>query len=317
MNLTTADPVVQVQDLTMQFGKKEAVKKISFSVHRGAVHGFIGPNGAGKTTTIRILSTLQFPTAGCFWIDGENGLVEPRKVRQKIGYMPDFVGVYKGLTVAEYLDFFALAYRIHGPRRKSLLASVIELTDLGSLLEVEVQVLSKGMRQRLCLAQTLLHDPEILILDEPASGLDPRARIEFRALLRELKQMGKTIFLSSHILTELSPICDSVSIIEQGEIVADGRVDEILARLEGTGISFQVRVASRPQDALAILDAQAEVSKTRVEGNMIRFQYSGEEENLHQVWAPISSAGISVVTIRREEEDLEHIFMKLTRGEVS
>ncbi|HIA26933.1 MAG TPA: ABC transporter ATP-binding protein [Planctomycetes bacterium] len=317
MSPTTAEPIVQVCNLTMRFGKKEAVKRINFSVSRGAVHGFIGPNGAGKTTTIRILATLQLPTEGCFWIAGENGLVEPRKARQKIGYMPDFVGVYNGLTVAEYLDFFALAYRIHGPRRKTLLDSVVELTDLGDLLEVEVQVLSKGMRQRLCLAQTLLHDPEILILDEPASGLDPRARIEFRALLRELQQMGKTVFLSSHILTELSSICDSVSIIEQGEIVADGRIDDIMARLAGSGISFQVRVSSRPEDALAIFDAAPDVSRTRVDGNVVKFRFSGDEQRLHELWAPISSAGISIVTIRREEEDLEHIFMKLTRGEVS
>ncbi|MFQ5653898.1 MAG: ABC transporter ATP-binding protein, partial [Planctomycetota bacterium] len=232
--------ILRVDDLCMSFGAKEVLKSVSFEVRRGEIFGFIGPNGAGKTTTIRILATLLLPKRGDLWIDGFHVIEMPAEVRRRIGYMPDYVGVYPGLTVREYLQFFAGAYRLRGKRREAILSDVIELTDLGKLIDTEVQHLSKGMRQRLCLAQTLIHDPEMLILDEPASGLDPRARIEFRALLKELRRMGKTIFLSSHILTELSPICDSVGIIEQGVLVAWGGVEEILAKLRGDAVAYEV-----------------------------------------------------------------------------
>lgn len=240
MSEANSDILVRAESLQMHFGKKQVLKGIDFAVRRGEIYGFIGPNGAGKTTTIRILSTLLTPTAGDLWVDGINVVEEPERIRRRIGYMPDYVGVYAGLTVREYLSFFAGAYRLWGAQRRSLLADVVELTELGKLLETEVQVLSKGMRQRLCLAQTLIHDPQLLILDEPASGLDPRARIEFRVLLRELRAMGKTVFLSSHILTELSPICDSVGIIEQGELVASGGVQEILNQLRGESVAYSV-----------------------------------------------------------------------------
>ncbi len=312
-----AAKILQVSGLRMQFGTKEVLKGISFEVARGEIFGFIGPNGAGKTTTIRILATLLIPTGGDVWVDGYHALTHPEQVRRRIGYMPDYVGVYPGLTVAEYLEFFAGAYRIHGRRRKSLLADVIDLTDLGNLIDTEVQVLSKGMRQRLCLAQTLIHDPDLLILDEPASGLDPRARIEFRVLLRELRRMGKTVLLSSHILTELSEICDSVGIIEQGELVAHGRVDAILDGLRESTVAYAVQLLRSGDAVLETILAVPGVESASLDDRMLRFRFSGNEDEVHRVFSALCNRKIVFVSVRREDENLESIFMKLTRGEVS
>jgi ABC-2 type transport system ATP-binding protein len=315
--LSPGTPILQVSGLRMQFGSKEVLHGISFQVNRGEIYGFIGPNGAGKTTTIRVLATLLMPTSGDVWVDGYHALTHPEQVRRRIGYMPDYVGVYPGLTVAEYLEFFAGAYRIHGRRRKSLLSDVIDLTDLGTLVDTEVQVLSKGMRQRLCLAQTLIHDPDLLILDEPASGLDPRARIEFRALLKELRRMGKTVFLSSHILTELSEICDSVGIIEKGELVVHGGVDEILAELRGVAVAYEVQLLATGGGALETVLAVPGVESATLDDRILRFRYSGEESEVVRVFAALCERKITFVSVRREDEDLESMFMKLTRGEVS
>ena len=313
----SASSILQVNGLRMQFGTKEVLKGISFEVPRGEIFGFIGPNGAGKTTTIRILATLQIPTGGDVWVDGFHALTHPEEVRRRIGYMPDYVGVYPGLTVAEYLEFFAGAYRITGSRRKALLSDVIDLTDLGGMIETEVQVLSKGMRQRLCLAQTLIHDPDLLILDEPASGLDPRARIEFRALLKELRRMGKTVLLSSHILTELSEICDSVGIIEKGELVAHGNVAEIQARLRGGSVSYEVTLHDTRDGALEAVLAVPGVDSVTLDDRMLRFRWGRDEAEIHEVFSVLCERKIAFVSVKRQEEDLESMFMKLTRGEVS
>ena len=304
--MTLATPIIQVRDLTMRFAKKEAVSSISFDVPRGVIHGFIGPNGAGKTTTIRILASLLVPTSGGAWIDGANVVTEPEEVRRRLGYMPDYVGVYEGLSVQEYLDFFATAHRLAPARRRSSVADVVELTDLGNLLETEVHVLSKGMRQRLCLAQTLLHEPDLLILDEPASGLDPRARIEFRGLLTELRRLGKTVFLSSHILSELSPICDSVSIIEKGVLVADGSLEEIQMRLRGSTVAYEVTIPGESPQVGSVL----------VEGRKVRFDWDGEDSEIYQVWGALAAKKIAFTGVRRQEDDLESLFMSLTSGEV-
>lgn len=221
-------PAIVVQHLSQRFGSLQAVRDVSFSVERGEIFGFIGPNGAGKTTTIRTMATLLEPGQGKVEICGVNVAVEPEKVRRLIGYMPDHAGIYERITVREYLDFFAQAHAISDPE---VTDAVIELTDLGDLSARLVATLSKGMRQRLQLARVLLHDPEVLILDEPASDLDPRARIEIRDLLLELRELGKTIFLSSHILSELSDVCTSVGIIEKGELLVAGPISEIAERL--------------------------------------------------------------------------------------
>ncbi|MBT6541744.1 MAG: ABC transporter ATP-binding protein [Planctomycetes bacterium] len=310
------ESIIEVRDLKMTYGRKDAVAGISFDVDRGVIHGFIGPNGAGKTTTIRILATLQVPSAGGAWIDGVNVVTEPKEVRRRLGYMPDYFGVYEGLSVTEYLEFFALAHRLAPARRRSAISDVVELTDLGSLLEVEVHTLSKGMRQRLCLAQTLLHEPDLLILDEPANGLDPRARIEFRGLLTELRRLGKTIFLSSHILSELSPICDSVSIIEMGALVAHGPLEQIQQRIRGSDVTFEIRLVEESDAVEVVLSQLPGVSRIYQEGRSVRFDWEGEDSEIHQVWGALSAKKIAFTSVKRHEDDLEKLFMNLTTGEV-
>ena len=313
-------PLLQVEGLRMSFGEKEVLKGLDFEVGHGEIFGFIGPNGAGKTTTIRILATLLHPSEGDVWLDGIHVVERPDVIRRRIGYMPDYIGVYPGLTVLDYLEFFAGAYRIRGRERKSLLDDVLELTDLKRHVDVEVQTLSKGMRQRLCLAQTLIHDPKLLILDEPASGLDPRARIEFRALLKELRRMGKTIFLSSHILTELSPICDSVGIIEAGELVTAGRVADILDQMRQDAIVYRVKLVTIPDAGdriLAELRTHPKVARAELEGHHLQFQYDGKDEDIHEVFAILVRLKVAFVHVERNQGDLETIFMQFTRGEVS
>lgn len=300
----------------MHFEDKVALEDVSFTVGRGEIFGFVGPNGAGKTTTLRIIATLQIPTEGNVWLDDVNVVEEPEWVRRRIGYMPDHIGVYPGLTVAEYLEFFAGAFRLPASRRRSVIDEVVELTDLGSLLEKQVEYLSKGMRQRLCLAQTLIHDPELLILDEPASGLDPRARIEFRVLLRELRRMGKTIILSSHILGELA-ICDAVGVIERGRLLAHGRVEDIVAALGRRANTFEVRVVGDHSEFVRVLARQERVSRVGRDGDRIRFDFDGDDAELHTIFALFTREKVSFTSVRREQDDLETLFMGLTRGEVS
>jgi len=223
--------MIEVRNLVKRYKNVEALKGVNFSVEEGDIYGFIGPNGAGKTTTIRILATLLIPNDGEAYVGGFNVVKEPDKVRKIIGYMPDYFGVYDDLLVWEYLDFFGAAYRIPRAERAQIIDRTLELTNLGVKRESFVSELSKGMKQRLCLARTLIHDPDILILDEPAAGLDPRARIEMRELLKELKSMNKTIFISSHILSELSDFCNKVGIIELGEMIVSGDIDAILKQV--------------------------------------------------------------------------------------
>ncbi len=232
----TADSkfIIETQGLVKRYGKLTAVNDLSLQVPRGAIYGFVGPNGAGKTTTMRILTTLIKPTAGDAYIDGYSVIQNPREVRRAIGYMPDFFGVYDDMKVWEYLDFFAACYEIPERERPALISDLLSLVDLAHRRDDMVEKLSRGMKQRLSLARTLAHDPEVLILDEPASGLDPRARIEIRELLVEMAKMGKTIFFSSHILADVSEICTHLGIIESGQIVAQGTVSDIRRQLMPT-----------------------------------------------------------------------------------
>src|ERR1700733_13138592 len=228
----TPVPMVDIRNLWIKYGSFIAVRGISFKIPRGEVFGFIGPNGAGKSSTIRVLATLQQPNAGYALVDGVEVRQDPMKIRRKMGYMPDSFGLYEGLTVREYLHFFAAAYDTPEERRDRLVDDVLALTDLRFKLDSQVDGLSRGMKQRLGLARVLLHDPELLLLDEPASGLDPRARIEVRELLKELQRMGKTILVSSHILHELSQLCTRIGIIEAGQLVAEGSLVEIYRKLD-------------------------------------------------------------------------------------
>ena len=223
---------VCIRDLRVSYGKFEAVKGISLDIPRGEVFGFIGPNGAGKSSTIRVIATLQPKFRGMALVCGMDVLSQPQQVRERIGYMPDFFGVYEDLTSLEYLHFFAAAYKIPSHRRRGVIDDVLSLTDLTHKADSPVDGLSRGMKQRLALARVLLHDPDLLLLDEPASGLDPRARIEVRELLKALKDMGKTILISSHILHELSQLCTRIGIIETGEMVAQGSLNDIFKQLQ-------------------------------------------------------------------------------------
>jgi ABC-2 type transport system ATP-binding protein len=262
--------MIEIQKLTKTFGSLVAVSNLDLHIAPGDIFGFIGPNGAGKTTTMRILVTLMEPTSGAAFIDGLDVTKKGKEVRRRVGYMPDFMGVYDDLKVFEYLEFFAAAFGIEYAKRKAIVDGVLELTDLVSKQDALVDSLSRGMQQRLGLARVLIHDPKVLILDEPASGLDPRARIEMRELLRELKRMGKTIMISSHILSELEEICDQVGIIEHGQLVFSGTIEEIRPRL---GLQSKVRVkvlgdGSRALELLSVLPQiqSVELLGTRGEG---------------------------------------------------
>jgi ABC-2 type transport system ATP-binding protein len=310
--------VVDIQHLRKEYTNSlVAVKDLSLRLEPGDIFGFIGPNGAGKTTTIKMLATLLRPTSGRAYIGGVDVTREPEKVRGIIGYMPDNFGVYDDIKVWEYLDFFAAAYKIPRDRRPRIIDDVLELTDLTVKKDSYVEELSRGMKQRLCLAKTLVHDPQVLLLDEPASGLDPRARIEIKELLKELKSMGKTIIISSHILPELSDFCNKIGIIEQGEMIVSGDVQEIMRQVTG-GMTLDVRTVAEDRDAaLALLNSMPAVRNSRVVDSDLKVDYIGEPEHTHQVLAALVHGGIRVRSFTEEQTDLEDIFMKVTRGAVS
>ncbi|MFN3651669.1 MAG: ATP-binding cassette domain-containing protein [Armatimonadota bacterium] len=310
--------MVDIQHLRKEYSNNlVAVKDLSLQLDRGDIFGFIGPNGAGKTTTIKMLATLLRPTSGRAFIDGVDVTREPERVRGIIGYMPDNFGVYDDIKVWEYLDFFAAAYKIPRDKRPRIIDDVLELTDLTVKKDSYVEELSRGMKQRLCLAKTLVHDPQVLLLDEPASGLDPRARIEIKELLKELKSMGKTIIISSHILPELADFCNKIGIIEQGELIVSGDVTEIMRQVTG-GHVLDIRVvADDLERAQEVLSGIASVRGARVVDGDLKVDYVGEPDRSHEVLTTLVTSGIRVRAFVEEQTDLEDIFMKVTRGVVS
>lgn len=338
-------PAIRVQNLWHRYAGVPVLRGVSFDVNHGEIFGFIGPNGAGKTTTIRAMATLIEPTAGRVEIDGVDVTLAPERVRRSIGYMPDHAGVYERITIREYLEFFADAYELEDG---AVVDAVLELTELGKLDDRLVAALSKGMKQRLQIARILLHDPKILILDEPASDLDPRARIEVRDLLLELRDLGKTIFLSSHILTELSDVCTSVGILERGQLVAAGPIAQIAERLAAGQVSTDARTlagaASEPEPILtaggAAVPPQARKRlKLRVigdsaqvapllaggggvlavepgAGGQLTLVYMGDERFVADVVRHLVVNGVAVVGVEPERNELERIFLEVTRGEL-
>ena len=308
--------MIEVADLTKNYEGHWAVRGVSFNVADGDIFGFIGPNGAGKTTSIRIISTLLEPTSGVVKVGGRNVIGDAEAVRRLIGFMPDNFGVYERITVWEYLDFFAAAYGIDRRQRAVAIEGIMELTDLKGLRDRLTGELSKGMRQRLCLAKTLVHDPKVLILDEPANGLDPRARIEFRALLKELRSMGKTILISSHILTELSDICTSVAILEKGKVVASGSIESIKKALQ-PGLAFRLEVLGAVDAARGILESLPDVSAVKVDGETLRFQFAEARERIPELVRALVARNVAITGLQEEKTDLEGLFMRLTKGEVS
>ncbi len=312
--------IIELCDLTKRYGDLKAVDSLNLTIDQGAVFGFIGPNGAGKTTTMRILTTLLRPTSGEARVADHSVVDDPRAVRRVIGYMPDYFGVYEDMKVWEYLDFFAACYDVPTPARPGMIGDLLALVDLGHKREEYVESLSRGMKQRLCLARTLTHDPQVLILDEPASGLDPRARIEMRELLRELQKMGKTIFFSSHILSEVADICTSIGIIENGRLVATGNVDEMMARLRGhrlIAMRFVPGAVAEPDEAALWLRAQPSVlSVTNESGNPsgLRLDFSGDDRALSELLAGAIAQGLPVLSFNEERGDLEDVFLQVTRA---
>jgi ABC-2 type transport system ATP-binding protein len=307
--------MVRVDSLQRNFGKVAALRGVSFEVGAGKIAGLIGPNGAGKTTTMRILSTLETADSGGAWVNDIDVLQDPQRVAREVGFMPDAFGNYHGLPVVEYLEFFARIYGLHGQTRQQAMHEVIEFTELGKLLDRPMETLSKGMRQRLGLAKTLIHDPKVLILDEPAAGLDPRARVEFRELCVALAARGKTLLISSHILTELAEFCDVIVIIEHGGVVASGTMDEIQARSRPHRV-VRVRFLRDEPATGAMLTEIPTVQNVRWEGKAALFDFLGDEEQLADLAEAFIKAGYRFSEFHCQEERLEDVFMKLTRGGV-
>ncbi len=312
--------IVETRGLVKQYGRLTAVKELDLVVQEGAVFGFVGPNGAGKTTTMRILATLLRPTAGEAWVAGHSVRKQRRDVRRAIGYMPDFFGVYGDMRVWEYLDFFSACYEIPADTRQRLVSDLLELVDLSHRRDDYVDALSRGMKQRLCLARALAHDPKVLILDEPASGLDPRARVEIRELLRELQAMGKTIFVSSHILSEIQEVCTHIGIIEAGQLVAMGTMEEMRQLIKAHRI-LRVGLSGRIEEAQGWLAGQPNVMGIEPvtgngEGNL-EVSFTGDDDALARLLNEMVSAGFPVLLFREESGDLEDVFMRLTKGVVS
>lgn len=307
--------MIQTFKLTKQYKNITAVNELDLLIPEGEIFGFIGPNGAGKTTTIKMLTTLTKPTSGYATVGGLNILTQADEVKRIIGYMPDSFGVYDDMKVWEYLDFFAAAYRIEKSVRPQIIDDVLNLTDLITKKDDYVESLSRGMKQRLCLAKTLVHDPKVLLLDEPASGLDPRARIELRELLKELRRMGKTILISSHILTELADFCTSIGIIEQGKLLVSGAVEEIMQRIHGARV-VEVTVRDGADRARELLLTQPWVREVNIAENKLDVHLDPTCEDTSFIPEVLVKGGIRIVSVNESSRDLEDLFMRITTGAV-
>ena len=309
--------LVEVDRLWVNYGKVVAVRGISLSIPRGEVYGFIGPNGAGKTSTIKVLATLLKPARGFVKLDGVSVPDHPYEVRRRIGYMPDFFGVYEDLTVNEYLHFFAAAYHLVGQQRKRVVSDVLALTDLGGKRDEQVESLSRGMKQRLALARVLLHDPDLLLLDEPASGLDPRARIEIRELLKELRRMGKTILISSHILHELAHLCTHIGIIEAGRMVAQGSLEQIYQQLQLKRL-VHVQITNLAENGLLErIRTIPHVAAVEEQVDRLAIQLHEDELPVEDLLTHLHQLGAKVRMYQPEAMDMETAFMKLTEGKTA
>lgn len=311
-------PIIETINLTRKYGDLIALDNLNLSIEAGSCYGFIGPNGAGKTTTIRILATLLKPTWGEARIDGLTVGYQNALIRPIIGYVPDFIGTYDDMLVSEYLEFFAACYGIHGSNRRTVVGDALDLTDLTHKSSAQIAGLSRGMSQRLSIARVLLHDPQVLLMDEPAAGLDPRARIEIRELLKELSRIGKTILISSHILSELAELCDSVGILEHGKLKFSGSMQEALHRAE-SGLEYEVIVEQRSKEAgtlLAALPGIAKVKLARDGGSEILRLMLDQNNPIEpsEIPARLVTAGFRLREFRRSRVDLEVAFMHLTKG---
>ncbi|KGR78096.1 ABC transporter ATP-binding protein [Ureibacillus sinduriensis] len=307
--------MVDIQGLTKKYGSFTALDNLTLSLDEGVVFGFVGANGAGKSTTFSILSTLLSPTAGDALINGKSVVREPKEVRKQIGYMPDFFGVYDQLKADEYLDFYGASYGLPAAERRVLIPQLLELVNLSEKRYEYVDLLSRGMKQRLCLARSLIHDPKVLILDEPASGLDPRARVEMRDILKHLKSMGKTILISSHILPELAEMCDEIGVIDNGKLIAHGNVAQIQDQLQSEK-RIIVKVMDDLELARAFFEEDPFVSSIEVTHGKseIAFNYRGKTMDQVNLLRKALLADIPIFSLTEEEKDLEDVFMAITKG---
>jgi len=306
--------MIKVEGLTKRYGKTLALDGVSFEVPEGEIFGFVGPNGAGKTTTMRILAALLDPSQGRASVDGFDVTAHPDAVHNRLGYMPDFFGVYDQLTVAEYLDFYAECYRLPRPRRQKIIGDLLELVGLPERRNHQVNTLSRGMKQRLCLARALVHDPAVLLLDEPASGLDPRARVEMREILKELKGMGKTIVISSHILPELTELCSMIGIIDRGRMRATGSVQDVVRSLT-SGRMLRISALGRHEEAVAALKAMPVLGAEIVNG-VIEVRYEGDDARAAQILQQLIATGVAVSSFNQVEGGLEDAFLRATSEDV-
>jgi ABC-2 type transport system ATP-binding protein len=313
--IRTVTPQIELRRLHRVFDRTHAVNDVSFEVYAGEVFGYIGPNGAGKTTSMKILATLDEPTSGDAFIDGFSVVDDPDRVRRRLGFMPDYFGTYQNVNVREYLDFFARSYGLAGRERLRSIDEVMEFTLLNTLATKPIDGLSKGMKQRLCLGRTMIHNPSVLVLDEPAAGLDPRARIELREMIARLADVGKAVLISSHILTELAEICDKVGIIERGRLVAVGTVAEISAKAQVRGI-VRVRVLSGPERLAEWLKTRDGVSELRFDGDLAIFSFDGDRAAEAALLRAMIEAGMPVVEFGAKHKSLEDVFLHVTEGRV-
>jgi len=305
--------MLEIKNLNKRYGRFYAVKDLNLTIPEGEIFGFVGPNGAGKSTTMKIICGLLTATSGEVFIDGVDALNHSSKVKDKIGYMPDFFGVYDDLKVDEYLDFYASVYKIKESNKKQIISDLLELVDLSHKKDAYVDNLSRGMKQRLCLARSLIHNPKILVLDEPASGLDPRARVEMKAILRNLKDMGKTILISSHILSELAEMCTSIGIIDNGKIVISGTVSEIMQQIYSKKL-IKIKVNDKLDEAVMVLKEFPFIDKITTGENIIQAGFDGGDEDMSRVLSTLVSRAIPVATFAQLDGNLEDVFMKVTKG---
>ncbi|GFI62364.1 putative multidrug ABC transporter ATP-binding protein YbhF [Clostridiales bacterium] len=304
----------EILELHKKYGKFTALDSLSMNIPENSIFGFVGPNGAGKTTTMKIMAGLLKADSGSIYINGEDILKNPKKIRDKIGYMPDFFGVYDDLKVLEYMDFYAGTYYIPYAERGELIDNLLEIVDLTNKKEAYVDSLSRGMKQRLCLARSLIHDPDLIILDEPASGLDPRARVEMKEILKELREMGKTIIVSSHILPELAEMCSEIGIIDGGKLVTQGTVNEIMNKIEKKRI-VRAKLTSGKESLIRLLKEQAYVKEIIENTDNIEFTFEGRNEDLTAILRNVIMNGIPIYSFSENEGNLEEIFMTVTGGE--
>ena len=305
--------MIEIRDLTKVYGTFTALNRLTMSIKKGTVFGFVGPNGAGKSTTMAILATLLSPTSGSAKVGGYEVTERPKEVRRLIGYMPDFFGVYDNFKTTEYLDFYGASYGIPRHERQKLIPQLLELVNLTDKADFYVDSLSRGMKQRLCLARCLVHDPELLILDEPASGLDPRARIEMREILKELKAMGKTIIISSHILPELAEMADEIGVIENGVLLAQGNIQEIQQRMRANRV-LNMRFLEREQEAVAYLKELPGISLVLADELGVHAHFGGSDEEQAELLQKLVAAGFRLLSFSEEQTDLEDVFLEITKG---